>query len=368
MLETLYKPACRLEGCREPARVNANKPSKYCSDAHGKEFMRHKVLKRPPELSTQEMANSKKRRKSTHDEQLAKAIAASLNDAPAEPTTPLHLRGGLLSASELKTLSTDLEGAAAFKDMGANVLPTPPNTSEGKSNPRGSLVAQKPPDISYTEAEAAHLYTLTVKKEELAHKVKLWAEREKFCLLVRARARAALEELRQRGEQLKDICGYDSCLAWSMPEFESWYNSVEGQAALKFQPGAKIPTSATTKPMVLQKSMLDDQKSASSGKDEGGDPPKANGHPILDGEVPASESKAATSEEDHDDPVLKGVCTKRRCTRHKDWFKYETQGVHFEKDAARREIDKLKREEQELQEKATIRAIEQPIQKNEVPS
>lgn len=368
--QTVYKPKCRLDGCRAPARITI--PSKYCSEEHGVEFMRHLALKRPPDVSIIEAPN-KKRRKSTYTEH---TIRKENDEIVEVPKTPPHLRGGVLAASELKTLSMTVESVADFKAMGNSILLTPPGSSGGPNHPTSS--ASPLETIAYTDSETARLSAISQKLSSLSHTISLLTQREKLCMVVRARAKAALETLKQRGEQLKEICGYDSCLAWSMPEFETWYGSEEGKETLGFdivREWSKVPARVLSKPVkhvgvakvqsVNGKRDIDGDKSM---LDENGDNASHEDPPAISESKPPAAADVANNsaaparegnEDDDDDPVLKGICLKKRCTRHRDWFKYETQGIHSEKGLARQEIERLKEEERELRQRAAIRLMEE---------
>ena len=360
--ETLYKPMCRLEGCRGPARVNSPKPSKYCSREHGVEFMRHKISKRPPDLSKNEPPN-KKRRKSTHTEPVGKSLSIDTSD---EPHNPAYLRGGVLNPSELKTLCSSVSNVAQFKALGNNVLPTPPGTSKALSNGMGLPENQIAQDIQYNETETAQIANLTKKHQELDEQINLWSEREKLLLVVRARAKAALEEMKKRGESLKEICGYDGCLAWSMPEFKIWASSDQGKATLDFalvKDFNKVPAKVLKEPISLPAGNVDGANLSNASRTEDAKAVAENGHDSGEDEPPASDNKpngatGPSPDEEDDDPILKGICTKKRCNRHKDWFKYEMAGNHSEKDHLRDEIKRVEREKYEIGERAMLRGLE----------
>jgi len=57
--------------------------------------------------------------------------------------------------------------------------------------------------------------------------------------------------------------------------------------------------------------------------------------------------------------VTQGVCTKKRCERHKQWLKIQQQELAFEKDGLRQEMRRLDNEERELQQSAVLRNLEQ---------
>ena len=354
--QTVYKPKCRLDGCRAPARLKV--PSKYCSDEHGVEFMRHLALKRPPDLSTMEAPN-KKRRKSTQTEQ---SIRVENDEIVEAPKTPPHLRGGILAASELKALVTAVGSVTEFKALGNNVLPI---LSDSSTDPINHHTSMSPHNISYTEAEMTLLSILSKKLDSLSHTINLLTQQEKLCMVVGARGKAALETLKQRGEQLKEICGYDSCLAWSMPEFESWYHSEEGKEILGFdsvREWSKVPARVLSKPIthvgvtkgesMNGKVNIDVEISVPNNGASHEDPSPTSGS------KPAAAATATAEVDEEDDPILKGVCLKKRCTRHREWFKYETQGIHSEKALARQEIERVKKEDRDLRQRAAIRMME----------
>lgn len=356
--QTVYKPKCRLEGCRAPANLNI--PSKYCSEEHGVEFMRHLALKRPPDVSVKDGSN-KKRRKSTHGESfVSKANSVMLNgETHRIPDTPPHLRGGVLDASELKALVTKTTSVGEFKTLGnSGSLPTPP-ASSGPPAHSPDLKGEDLDRHSYTVNETAQLNTLATKISSLTHEMGLLTEREKLCMVIKARARAALEALKERGESLKEICGYDVCLAWSMPEFEAWSESAEGKSILKFgniKDFTKIPGGVLATPIKLVD--VNARGSHRQGKvsDTSEDPPASPGKPAVPATTAPETVDAGSSEMDS---ILQGICPRKRCTRHRDWFKYETQGLRSEREQARQDIERLKGEEREIRMRAAVRIAEE---------
>ena len=320
--------------------------------------MRHLALKRPPDLSTMEAPN-KKRRKSTQTEQ---SIRVENNEIVEAPKTPPHLRGGVLAASELKALVTAVGSVAEFKALGNSVLPIPSDSSKDPINHHTSM---SPHTIDYTEPEMTLLSSLSQKLDSLSHTINLLTQQEKLCMVVGARGKAALETLKQRGEQLKEICGYDSCLAWSMPEFESWYNSEEGKEILAFdsvREWSKVPARVLSKPITHVGVTKGENMNGKVNTDVEISVPN-NGASHEDpsptsGSKHAAAATAIAEVDEEDDPVLKGVCLKKRCTRHKDWFKYETQGIHSEKALARQEIERVKKEDRDVRQRAAIRMLE----------
>src|SRR5690606_21498105 len=92
-----------------------------------------------------------------------------------------------------------------------------------------------PPSLTYSGDEEAKLERLRRRRDELLRRQALLRAREQFISLVRQRAKSVLEQLKQQEPKggWKDICGYDSRLAWNDEEFDEWRQSERGQRALR---------------------------------------------------------------------------------------------------------------------------------------
>ena len=305
---------CRLEGCSEPARDGSEEgqvKSKYCSDAHGTEFMKtHAFGKSSPEQKDRVNSN-KKRRRNNYTDNLGNTEEVSDDD---------HTKaGGVLKPSELKALTDRSKDLDAFRRLGDGVL-SPPATA----SPEGEDVKMKDgeiekPKATYTAEESAQLNSIGDRKIRCRARRKLLDDRDKLLVLITTRAKNVLAELKEQDKSLNNICGYDSRLTWSEDEFNEWRASPEGQKALQKDGVLEAPT----------------HKERENGNEA---------------------TKDAEMEEEEE--IGRGVCKKKRCERHKAWLKLQQQDNLFEKDQARQEMRKLEAEEKGVRDRAMIRCLE----------
>ncbi|KAI9679846.1 MAG: hypothetical protein M1817_004860 [Caeruleum heppii] len=199
---TTWKPMCRLDGCREPARLEQGKASKYCSDEHGVLFMQQRAPK----------SKEKKRKR---------------DPAPDGEDDHGAALGGSLSRGQLATLANDAKDADEFRGLGDGdlsvALPNGNGTTEVKESGEGDESAQ------FDDEEKSKMKHFTGEREKLERKRKYLKDREQFVQLVRERAKRVLDEL----SGIKDICGFDSRLSWTEAEFLAWRDSEAGKAAFE---------------------------------------------------------------------------------------------------------------------------------------
>ena len=231
-----------------------------------------------------------------------------------------YLRGGILHAGELKALTSGVKDLEEFNKLGEGVLSTSRTASPDQDDmemENGDQMSKEKLKVVYTIEEKSQLANIASKRTSLKRKREALDVREKFLGLVRGRAKSTLEELKKK-EGVKDICGFDSRLTWSDEEFDTWRASSEGLTSL--ESGVLAAPNTTI--------------------DEDGDQKMTNG------------------DNSHADETGKGVCQKKRCERHKQWFKLQQQEIAFEKDECRQEMRKLESEEKGVGERAMIRHLE----------
>ena len=302
---------CRLETCREPARVAGTKPSKYCSNEHGEEYMALRALGKDSKRNESNKAGAaRKRRKDNLADHTANgedglSVVHKIDDQA-------YLRGGLLRPPELKALASGVTSLSDFKALGDGVL-SPPQTA----SPDSAHSKQHRSKGIYTSEETTQLSDIALRKAELKRQRALLDDREKFLGLVKARAKTVLEDLKIR-DGVKDICGFDSRLSWSDEEFDAWRSSGQGKRALD------CGILSAPLPEVSEGEVEREQK-------------------MVNGEV---------------EEVGKGVCQKKRCERHKKWYQLQQQEIAFEKEQGRQAMRKLEEEEKGLGERATLRFLE----------
>ena len=302
---------CRLESCREPARASGPNPSKYCSDAHGELYMRQRVLGKGLKEPSNPPAR-KKRRENNHDSSEALDEADTQNDKA-------HLRGGILRPSELKALTSGVDGVDEFRSLG-NAISGPKAVSNAGVRSNASAIGED--STLYAPEERLQLEKVASKKAEIDHKLEVLRDKNKFLNMVRARAKGVLEELKSKDKGVKDICGFDSRISWSDEEFDIWRTSSEGKEALE--------SGVLTAPVE-----------------------DTNVRADADGD-----SRMANGEGSHQEQVGKGACLKKRCERHKKWFQLHNQEVAFERDECRQQTNKLDKEERGIQQRAMLRTLE----------
>ena len=199
---TTWKPMCRLEGCRQPARLIKNRASKYCCDEHGNAFMHGNLPK-----------DKKRKRGEVVDEDESTAM------------------GGVLSRAQLAAISTNVKDAETLRSLGEGVLSPPPTADPDRD---GDVRMEDEGDVAkngplFNDEEQNRLADIEDARQRLNNRKDGLKAREQFVQLVRARAKRVLAEL----PGLKDICGFDSRLSWTEEEFWEWKESDEGRKAFE---------------------------------------------------------------------------------------------------------------------------------------
>lgn len=322
--ETLWKRMCRLEGCSAPARDGDGEKSKYCSEDHGLEYMKARLFKQ--QLENKGPNTHKKRRRDNYTDNFGNTDE-TLEDDNA------HIRGGILRPSELKALAVGVKDVEAFQRLGDGVL-SPPRTAspEGEDAKMVNGIDPRKKTI-YTPEETAHLEEIAAKRDTVRSHKKLLDDRDRFLALVGTRAKNVLADLKEQDKSVNTICGYDARLTWSDEEFNAWRASAEGKSALA--PGGELG------PPSQPHDQLVDGENA---------PPLSSGiNGIADTQV---------GKEEGEEEIGRGVCRKKRCERHKAWFKLQQQDVLFETHQARQAMKKLEAEEKGVRDRAMIRSLE----------
>lgn len=368
---TTWKPMCRLPGCRKPARVSRSDPSKYCSDEHGREFMRQKTrhlnLSFNPTPRKSTPANrvsmlSKDRfgdgnnvdgdPDESHAEDEPGSIYGGEEDGEHEQRAleEFSSRGGVLTAGELKAAIMGVSSIEEFRKLGERIISPPPDEEEEeKANKDGNVNEHetttgdgqeegKPrsnkklgldidaPGLTYTLDEASKIEKLRKKRDELLSRKEMLDARSVFLTAVRQRAKYVLEHLKKTDPKggWKDICGFDSRFAWSDEEFDEWRLSPMGAEALKDGTpdalAASYPVPATD----------------------------ADGDTAMGGD-------ANTTENSNSETLIRGVCTKKRCERHKQWVKVQQQDILFEQSMVHQDLTECEQEAQAVVERAVLR-------------
>ncbi|RMZ69878.1 PHD transcription factor [Pyrenophora seminiperda CCB06] len=203
---TTWKPMCRRDGCRKPARLIKDRESKYCSDDCGVLFMSEQLNRTAGAKNAANGAKKKQQKKKTDNED--------------EEPTPL---GGTLRAKDLKALVDASPNIQAFKNLGTGVL-TPPQTA----SPSRATFPSNGEDLAMTAGEIERLTALHKEKSQLKDRLEVLKDREKFVSMAKEQAVRLADREKLK---MKDFCGYDSRLSWSDAEFLLWRNSRHGRAA-----------------------------------------------------------------------------------------------------------------------------------------
>ncbi|OCL08036.1 hypothetical protein AOQ84DRAFT_48804 [Glonium stellatum] len=320
---TTWKPMCRREGCRQPARLIKGGPvSKYCSDQCGVLFFKNAVGRTSKKKQENSALGKRVRRKANKENETDEDF--DIDDEDEGEPSP---RGGVLRARDLKSLATAAKDIDSFRRLGSGVLsppatasPTKASFSESQKMVNGVFHPEVNGDTSISSiplnpAETAHLAALNVEKTSLQSRLALLKDREKFVSLTREQAARYAEREKLKP---KEVCGYDQRLSWSEAEFAHWRASKFGKAALR--KGTLEPTA--------------EDIAAEEGPEM----------EIVDGPVENQTASAST------------LCTKKRCDRHRQWQKLNLQDARFEEVEVIESIRRVEREEKEVRERAMLRA------------
>lgn len=301
--QTTWKPMCRRDGCRKPARPTKGKESKYCSEECGTLFMSEQV-QRTAGAKAPKKKNKKKGGKNGEE-------PTSEDD---EEPTPL---GGVLRAKDLKALIDQAKDIQAFKGLGSGVLSPPRTASPTKASFDGVNGTARAVDdgLALTAGETERLNALHKEKSQLKERLEVLKDREKFVSMVKDQVTRIAEREKMKA---KELCGYDSRLSWSDAEFLNWRNSRIGKASFSFMTLAPSP-------------------------DQLADFPAADGE---DTDMPMSDEQAAESE---------SICLKKRCQKHVQWQKQNLQDARFEEVEIAESIRECEKEERSVRERALRR-------------
>ena len=289
--------------------------------------MRNLALGKRSAESKDGPGGNKKRRRNNYTDNVGNTGEASDDD---------HAQlGGVLKPSELKALADRSKDVEAFHRLGDGVLSPPATASPDGEDVKMENVEMEKPQPTYTPEETTHLESIRQKKDRCRARRKLLDDRDKLLLLITARAKNVLAELKEQDKSINTICGYDSRLTWSEDEFNEWRSAPEGQKALMKDGVLEAPT--VKEKEKEEGNEVNTTTTITTAKDGGGEKEK--------------------EKEKEDEEVGRGVCKKKRCERHKAWLKLQQQDNLFEKDQARQEMKKLEAEERGVRDRAMIRCL-----------
>ncbi|KAH8719156.1 hypothetical protein GQ44DRAFT_623945 [Phaeosphaeriaceae sp. PMI808] len=297
---TSWKPMCRREGCRKPARGPKERESKYCSDACGALFMSEQMQRT---AGAKGVNGAKDKAKKT------KKKGGKSDEVEGEEEEPTPL-GGILRAKDLKALTDSSPNIQTFKNLGTGVLTPPQTASPNRATFEGA------DDFAFTAGETERLSALHNEKSQLKDRLEVLKDREKFVSMAKEQAGRVAEREKIK---LKEFCGYDSRLSWSDAEFLHWRNSKHGRAAFEFNTLSPTTEQVASMPAV----------------------------PGLDVEVEAKES----------------VCLKKRCPKHPQWQKLNLQDARFEELEVFESLRECEKEETSVRERAMRRGAKDAMAK-----
>lgn len=298
---TTWKPMCRRDGCRKPARVIKDRESKYCSDACGTLFMTEQLQRTAGAKGAKDKAKKAKKKIGKNEE----------GEGDEEEPTPL---GGVLRAKDLKALVDASPNIQTFKNLGTGVLTPPQTASPNRATFNG--VPNSVDGFAFTASETERLNALHNEKSQLKDRLEVLKDREKFVSMAKEQAVRVAEREKIK---MKEFCGYDSRLSWSDAEFLQWRNGNHGGAAFKF---------STLSPTAEQVASM----------------PASNG---SDASVEAKET----------------VCLKKRCPKHPQWQKLNLQDARFEELEVVEAIRECEKEEKSVRERARRRGAKDAMEK-----
>ncbi|KAH0062727.1 hypothetical protein KCU96_g20325, partial [Aureobasidium melanogenum] len=274
--ETTWKRMCRRNGCGMPAQVS--KDSKFCSDRCGQLFFQALIAERTRQVTAGD----------------------------------LGARGGLISGNEVKSMIQVCPTAEALHNFNNGpVSPMPgssPSAMKDEDTDGETLLSH---ESALNDIERERIGQITHLKATARARHSLLKDRAKFVAMLKTVASRLADH---RAVKPKDLCGYDSRLAWGEEEFGAWSSSEAGQEALRIE-SLPLPS------------------------DED-----------LDGDTGMTGVVAATSEP--------STCMKKKCNRHYDWARLDMDHTRFELGQNAQFMQGLDKEEKEIIERARLRARE----------
>ncbi|KAF2850068.1 hypothetical protein T440DRAFT_489979 [Plenodomus tracheiphilus IPT5] len=301
---TTWKPMCRRDGCRRPARLIKDRESKYCSEECGTLFMTEQLQRTAGATRTNGTSTAKDK---------LKKKKKSTDGATGEEEEPTPL-GGTLRSKDLKALVDASPNIQTFRNLGTGVLSPPQTASPTRATFNGDA------NLALTTGETERLTALHKEKSQLQDRLEVLKDREKFVSMAKEQALRVAEREKIKA---KEFCGYDCRLSWSDAEFLLWRNNRHGKASFTF---------STLSPTPEQLSSVE----------------AVNGE-AMDGVVDSGEAET--------------VCLKKRCSKHPQWQKLNLQDARFEELEVVEAIRECEKEEKSVRERARRRGAKDGLAK-----
>jgi len=310
---TTWKPMCRRDGCRNPAQLKRGSESKYCSGECGVLFMQAQ-LRRLPGQKQQQLVPAGRGTRGRAD------TTNELPSASVEPDLPESgTLGGPIRARELKALALSAPDVDAFRSLGLGSLLTPPPEISDSPKLGAATKTEESTSTSHDDASSLRLEAIAKRKAELRQRRLLLKDRERFINLAKDRTQRVAATTK-----VKDMCGYDTRLAWDEPSFAEWRESPEGQYA--FSAGTLETDSEGANGMPVE----------TNGADTAGLKPRPQ--PM----------RTVTSDSIANGDGTGDICTKRRCQRHPGWQKLVLHDIRFEEAELGDEMRTIDAEERDI--------------------
>lgn len=314
-----YKKVCRLDGCNKAARSELLPDGswKYCSDAHMDKWAERMIAKAPSGVGpSRGGAISRGELKRLVDQNPTTAQFYALGKKP-------HLKGVLVNDGPGDSCVEDYTAGSASADADLKEPIRKPFMKEGGAPTRGKWItlaelrkrveanattgiiqdsqatssATSDEATQYivsmetlsdgrlhdwlgqylTEEEQMKIHSLNSHREELSKQRSIFEMKEKLTSFVKAKANRVLAEIKEFDNR-KDICGYDRILGKNEPELDIWLKSEAGIEA------------------------------------------------FATGRLPDPAIDASVVEQDQ----IEGMCIRKRCTSHVQWFRLHMQDTRFE--------------------------------------
>lgn len=351
-LQTTWKRMCRRYGCRKPARVFQDPPSKYCSKECGRMFFVELIGRGDPYIETlnhgqfvtdtkrpKKMRKKRKMPAKSHNESPHKPLAATHGDAvensDSRLATPAYSedekseyetdssadedelpnRGGPLRAGEIKAIAETCTSLEQWVGLGRKPETPPPDSEESKAT------------LHLDDFEKRKLDEIETQKAENTTRLAVLDAKEKFLEAAKARSSGITEEVKKSFPKSKDLCGFDPRLAWNDGIFKEWY----------FNKGGKEILDAAT-PRI--------------GPPDNDFAVNSNGDKLINGVDDESDGDAEGGR-----PNRKGgICVRSKCSRHRQWAKAQLAEIRFEQDVVKRNVWKTEELERGIKERGTMRA------------
>ncbi|GAM39233.1 hypothetical protein TCE0_034r10606 [Talaromyces pinophilus] len=403
--QTTWKPMCRLKGCRKPARVTKPRISKYCSDEHGREFMRQMTgqLKSTHAGSTSMLTPSALDRvreiSRNRDSRSVDGDGDSVMDTNDEDDEHDHRgrpvpeelgsRGGILTVSDLKAVIMGVSSSVEFRRLGSTLITPPPSTSpparqietktkmedddgdedeivgaksKRKKDSKENAAAQdeddfeqeelfksnklgldiNPPGVNYSAAEETKLQELRARREQYRHQRRTIARRNEFLGLVRAKAKAVLDRLKAKEPK----GGWKDICGWDVRM--SWNEEELDDWRQNTETGRKAFEEGKLEPEPID-------NLASNGVTISDDEDDDDDDDVRNKKKNKNNLNNNTTKDAEFAEFSRGVCMKKRCDRHKQWVKIVQQDIAFEEAMLKNEFEACEKEANAIAEGAVLR-------------